>query len=140
MKSTIQCECMNKKCNTIVIGHGYRLDGISCPRCGGPVMPKPFEQLNGKGNTRYKCLCCDHDDLVQVTKEEYQEVLVCPKCNGAFVDVWKIAKYKQNEPLKKHRLDGFNKLMELGLLTVNEIRELNGLGKVPGGEKLYKQI
>ncbi|TKI74458.1 hypothetical protein FC701_36350 [Bacillus mycoides] len=40
---------------------------------------------------------CDHMDRVyHPSKEEYQEVTVCPKCNGAFVDVWVMNKYKQN--------------------------------------------
>ncbi|WP_316277768.1 hypothetical protein [Bacillus cereus] len=43
-----------------------------------------------------KCLVCGHQDRVNYpSKEEYQEVTVCPKCNGAFVDMWKLEKYKQ---------------------------------------------
>ncbi|OUA91271.1 hypothetical protein BK704_09625 [[Bacillus thuringiensis] serovar konkukian] len=50
------------------------------------------------------CLVCGHTDKVyHPSKEEYKEVTVCPKCNGAFVDVWKLEKYKQSnetvEPL-----------------------------------------
>ncbi|MGE6501164.1 hypothetical protein ACQKF0_12620 [Bacillus wiedmannii] len=42
------------------------------------------------------CLVCGHQDRVNhPSKKEYQEVTVCPKCNGAFVDVWKLGKYKQ---------------------------------------------
>ncbi|HDV8366397.1 TPA: hypothetical protein RKT19_001684 [Bacillus cereus] len=51
-----------------------------------------------------KCLVCSHQDRVNYpSKEEYQEVTVCPKCNGAFVDMYKLEKYKQSnetvEPL-----------------------------------------
>ncbi|PFN17928.1 hypothetical protein [Bacillus cereus] len=51
-----------------------------------------------------KCLVCGHQDRVSYPpKEEYQEVTVCPKCNGAFVDMYKLEKYKQSnetvEPL-----------------------------------------
>ncbi|WP_242259132.1 hypothetical protein [Bacillus cereus group sp. BfR-BA-01409] len=51
-----------------------------------------------------KCLVCGHQDRVNYpSKEEYQEVTVCPKCNGAFVDMYKLEKYKQSnetvEPL-----------------------------------------
>ncbi|MGG0262718.1 hypothetical protein ABEY48_30785 [Bacillus mycoides] len=51
-----------------------------------------------------KCLACGHQDRVNYpSKEEYQEVTVCPKCHGAFVDMWKLEKYKQSnetvEPL-----------------------------------------
>ncbi|PFL26153.1 hypothetical protein [Bacillus cereus] len=51
-----------------------------------------------------RCLVCGHQDKVyRTSKEEYQEVTVCPKCNGAFVDMYKLGKYKQSnkniEPL-----------------------------------------
>ncbi|MDA1815462.1 hypothetical protein PDK14_10265 [Bacillus cereus] len=51
-----------------------------------------------------RCLVCGHQDKVyRTSKEEYQEVTVCPKCNGAFVDMYKLEKYKQSnetvEPL-----------------------------------------
>ncbi|MES5847942.1 MULTISPECIES: hypothetical protein [unclassified Bacillus cereus group] len=43
------------------------------------------------------CLVCGYQDKVyHSSKEEYQEVTVCPKCNGAFVDMWKLEKYKQH--------------------------------------------
>lgn len=56
------------------------------------------------GNIRRCCLACDYRiKTYQAPKEEYQEVTVCPKCNGAFVDMWKLGKYKQSnegvEPL-----------------------------------------
>ncbi|MED1023348.1 hypothetical protein [Bacillus mycoides] len=44
-----------------------------------------------------KCLVCGHQDRVDYpSKDEYQEVTVCPKCNGAFVDVWKLGKYEKH--------------------------------------------
>lgn len=44
-----------------------------------------------------QCLVCSHSGTVlHESKEEYQEVTVCPKCNGAFVDTWKLPKYKNN--------------------------------------------
>lgn len=51
-----------------------------------------------------RCLVCGHQDKVyRTSKEEYQEVTVCPKCNGVFVDMYKLEKYKQSnknvEPL-----------------------------------------
>ncbi|WP_310593247.1 hypothetical protein [Bacillus clarus] len=33
---------------------------------------------------------------IYLSKEEYQEVTVCPKCNSAFVDLFKLGKYKQH--------------------------------------------
>lgn len=50
------------------------------------------------------CLACDYQiKTYQAPEDEYQEVTVCPKCNSAFVDVFKLEKYKQSnetvEPL-----------------------------------------
>lgn len=43
------------------------------------------------------CLVCDYRiKTYQSPKEKYQEVTVCPKCNGAFVDMWKLEKHKKN--------------------------------------------
>jgi hypothetical protein len=43
MKPKFQHECMNTKCRTVTLtGYGY--DGISCQRCYGPVMTKPYEK------------------------------------------------------------------------------------------------
>ncbi|MBM7681960.1 putative CHY-type Zn-finger protein [Pullulanibacillus pueri] len=67
---------------------------------------------------RYGCLSCGHTENVQATKQDYSEVRVCPKCNGAFVDVWKINKYKSHnnnnnnnkpkQPLLKITLEDIN--------------------------------
>ncbi|HDR4874170.1 TPA: hypothetical protein QCR24_005077 [Bacillus cereus] len=50
------------------------------------------------------CLVCDYRiKTYQSPKEKYQEVTVCPKCSGAFVDMWRLKEYKQSnetvEPL-----------------------------------------
>lgn len=43
---------------------------------------------------RAQCLICNHTaSVIYDKKEDYQEVSVCPKCKGAFVDTWKISKY-----------------------------------------------
>lgn len=48
------------------------------------------------------CLACDYQiKTYQSPEDEYQEVTVCPKCNGAFVDVWKLVKYKQLNDTKE---------------------------------------
>ncbi|WP_088311747.1 hypothetical protein [Bacillus cereus] len=48
------------------------------------------------GNIRRCCLGCDYQiKTYRAPEEEYQEVTVCPKCNGAFVDMFKLEKYKQ---------------------------------------------
>jgi hypothetical protein len=44
MRYQMQCECMDKECNTVILGTANRLDGINCPRCDGPVITKPFER------------------------------------------------------------------------------------------------
>lgn len=42
----------------------------------------------------YECLVCEHKEQVRGRKEDYLEIRICPKCKGAFVDVWKIVKYR----------------------------------------------
>ncbi|PFC25644.1 hypothetical protein [Bacillus thuringiensis] len=43
------------------------------------------------------CLVCDYQiKTYQSQKDEYQEVTACPKCNGAFVDIFKLGKYQQH--------------------------------------------
>lgn len=39
------------------------------------------------------CLVCDYNSSTTEGKENYQQVSVCPKCNGAFVDLYHIHKY-----------------------------------------------
>ncbi|MED3542040.1 hypothetical protein ABEX53_07720 [Bacillus toyonensis] len=56
------------------------------------------------GNILRCCLACDYQIKTYISpEEEYQEVTVCPKCNGAFVDMFRLVKYKQSnesvEPL-----------------------------------------
>jgi Zn-finger nucleic acid-binding protein len=59
--------------------------------------------------TTYKCLCCGYSELLTFQKEEYSEVKVCPQCNGAFVDVWKLEKYKRKgTPLLQIELKDIN--------------------------------
>lgn len=88
-------------------------DGARCVECNGMVNVKPVTKEQYRGLPTYRqlcnerkrpyqfkaqCLVCDHQGTVlHNSKEEYQEVTVCPKCKGAFVDIWKIVKYKQTE-------------------------------------------
>ncbi|WP_336821146.1 hypothetical protein [Bacillus thuringiensis] len=40
------------------------------------------------------CLACGYLNIA--LEDKYQEVTVCPKCNGASVDTFKLGKYKQH--------------------------------------------
>ncbi|MEG7339132.1 hypothetical protein V6E27_10890 [Bacillus cereus] len=60
------------------------------------------------------CLACDYQiKTYQAPEDEYQEVTVCPKCNGAFVDVFKLGKYLKlsgrmkcnGKPLTERQID-----------------------------------
>jgi hypothetical protein len=42
---------------------------------------------------KYTCLKCTHTEVIETTKEDHQEVRVCPMCYGALVDKWHISKY-----------------------------------------------
>ncbi|WDU80023.1 hypothetical protein [Lysinibacillus sp. G01H] len=81
-------------------------DGISCPICNGPVGATqvdksdlgkiPFYEEVKRYQHKAECLSCGHGETIFHTKKEYREVCVCPKCNGAMVDVWKLHKYQNN--------------------------------------------
>jgi len=43
---------------------------------------------------RYKCLCCEHAEKLEVTKEEHLDVKVCPKYKGAFVNLFVYGPHK----------------------------------------------
>jgi len=79
---------------------------------GEEGMKRPFQ-------FKAQCLVCDHKGTVlHNSKEEYLEVTVCPKCNGAFVDTWKLHKY----------LNSTNNQMEITMTNPNEppMIKLNG--------------
>lgn len=66
------------------------------------------------------CLVCSHTDMVfHDSKDDYQEVLVCPKCNGAYVDVWKKHKY----------LNDTNNQIEITMTNPNEPPKIKLNGK-----------
>ncbi|GAF63658.1 hypothetical protein BTS2_0549 [Bacillus sp. TS-2] len=46
--------------------------------------------------TVYRCLHCSHSEKLSGKREDYKEVTVCPKCNGAFVDQYRVGKYKKD--------------------------------------------
>ncbi|WP_428909481.1 hypothetical protein [Niallia sp. Krafla_26] len=52
MKYNNHCECMDENCRTVIVGPDTRLDGISCPRCGGPVFVKPLQDNKKKVSDR----------------------------------------------------------------------------------------
>ncbi|KIP25613.1 hypothetical protein BG10_3077 [Bacillus thuringiensis serovar morrisoni] len=70
-----------------------------------------------------KCLVCDHMDKVyHPSKEEYREVTVCPKCNGAFVDVWVMKKYTQKSNDAKKNIQGLT--IELNVETTEALKRI----------------
>lgn len=74
----------------------HNRDGMSCPVCScGHLIPLRDERSREEIVTRakYKCLSCEHSDFVRGKRECYQEVRLCPECNGLYVDMWVIHKY-----------------------------------------------
>lgn len=66
------------------------------------------------------CLVCGHNDMVfHDNKDDYQEVRVCPECNGAYVDVWKKHKY----------LNDTNNQIEITMTNPNEPPKIKLNGK-----------
>ncbi|MBJ8025923.1 hypothetical protein [Bacillus cereus] len=89
-----------------------------------------------------KCLVCDHMDKVyHPSKEEYREVTVCPKCNGAFVDVWVMKKYTQKSNDAKKNIQGLT--IELNVETTEALKRIKEVTEaanecVDAWEKLEK--
>lgn len=92
------CECMNDSSHVF---KGRHLDGVTCPVCGGPVLPKPYDKEKDKNLPYYRdlknqyrkkfiqseCLRCKHVQRNEGNNKAI-EVFVCEKCNGASVDTW----------------------------------------------------
>lgn len=47
------CECMNDSSHVF---KGRHLDGVSCPICGGPVLPKPYDERKDSNLPYYRDL------------------------------------------------------------------------------------
>ncbi|WP_459503067.1 hypothetical protein [Bacillus sp. C1] len=78
------------------------------------------------------CLACDYQiKTYQSPKDEYQEITVCPKCTGAFVDVFKLAKYKQSNDIKASE----EPLLQIVQSDINDVPVV-----LYKGQKLNKKI
>jgi hypothetical protein len=79
MRYKIQYECLDKECNTVILGPENRLDGIKCPRCDGPVIPKPFRPIKKISEDAFyvssKIIECCHKDCFDLTPEQVDTVL-----------------------------------------------------------------
>lgn len=51
----------------------------------------------------YECLVCGHKEKIRGKRKDYSEVVVCPECNGAFIDTFKIMKYKNDNKLPSQK-------------------------------------
>lgn len=74
MKYNIQFECMDKSCNTVTIGHN-RMDGVRCPRCSGPVFPKPFKLGEKVGKDKPLKTQPITDDINEIGKTLEKQIL-----------------------------------------------------------------
>ncbi|EOO04912.1 hypothetical protein IAW_05729 [Bacillus cereus str. Schrouff] len=62
------------------------------------VLKKYSDGEIRSGYSQAECLVSGHmDKAYPPSKKEYQEVTVCPKCNGAFVDLFVYGRYKRGE-------------------------------------------
>lgn len=82
MKYKHQCECMDKNCRTVIVGTDNRLDGISCPRCGGPVFVKPYESMKDKKES--PLLKIELDDINSVPTVYYKGKVIKWKVRVSF--------------------------------------------------------
>ncbi|MFC9728338.1 hypothetical protein [Bacillus cereus] len=101
---------------------------------GFKVVTGFINEKNEKRREYYhvsQCLACGHQDKVyHPSKEKYQEITVCPKCSGAFVDVWHISKYKK----EKHNDNDLSKQKEVKYIKGNKITLVDGSTDIVIGE------
>ncbi len=98
--------CTN--CVTEIWADKRNLEGSDCIQvfCKGKLIPKRVDSFNKQEeiitHAKYTCFTCGHNDLVTGKRKDYQELRLCPCCNGLYVDIWKIDKYKhlKNEEIK----------------------------------------
>lgn len=93
-------KCMNNSTHSFK-GENRNMDGVSCPICGGPVLPGPFDEqkdnalpeyreLKKQSNKKFiqsECLRCKHVQRNECNNKVI-DVFVCDECNGASVDIW----------------------------------------------------
>lgn len=86
--------------------------------------------------SRFKCLVCGHSEVLHFdSKEEFQEVTVCPKCNGAFVDKFKIGKYINETKPSKLNITVSVKDTEIFIELVNLLKEVCDSETIPNNIK-----
>ncbi|MET3658167.1 hypothetical protein [Sporosarcina psychrophila] len=119
------------------------MDGANCPVCRASLSPKNVMRKVDENeivtHAKYECLSCEHTDIVRGKRKEYSEVQLCPKCNGLYVDIWKLEKYKH---LKKKRksigelkinmdvseaLKGLKAVQREAKKTARALREVEGM-------------
>ncbi|WP_416808707.1 hypothetical protein [Bacillus thuringiensis] len=78
-----------------------------------------------------ECLACGNKERVGYkSKKDYKEINVCPKCSGAFVDVWHISKYKN----QKHNDNNPLEQKEAKYIKGNKITLVDGSTDIVMGE------
>ncbi|MEX5560982.1 hypothetical protein Q1J45_25940 [Pseudomonas rhodesiae] len=75
------------------------------------------------GKVLYQCLLCEYKLKLELGKENYEEVKVCPKCNGALVDRYKLNKYNRHDELETSEEEIYINSMESWIKEQESRRE-----------------
>jgi len=90
-----------------------------------------------------RCLNCNYSQAeVYENKNDYEKVSVCPKCNGASVDHFYFARYKQQAIEKRENgLKQFDVQRVESLMRYAEfLTDMNGAGVGDKGDKINRVI
>lgn len=75
------------------------------------------------GKVLYQCLLCEYKLKLELEKETYEEVKVCPKCNGALVDRYKMNTYNRHNELETSEEEIYINSMESWIKEQESRRE-----------------
>lgn len=70
-------------------------DALNCTP-GDLFSYKKNKQENEERTSKvfYRCLDCGHEESLSGKRKDYKEVILCPVCEGTFVDSWYSEKYR----------------------------------------------
>ncbi len=113
------CECMNDSSHVF---KGRHLNGVSCPICGGPVLPKPYDERKDSNLPYYR-------DLKKQSSKRKSTITI--DLNFDDKSKLKLRAIAKHVGALADDLDAIN-----NSFTINEQRKQHGLNPIQDGDNL----